>query len=172
MIPMYQTIPGCPDGNCWEAAICSVLEIEDIREIPRREDPAERFDAVCSWLSARGIQMITVEHAFSRRLVPADEYYVLNGVSTQNRNPHSVVAFESAIVHNPNRKGTLDELLYWDSWFVLRRDGDTDVELVDWRGIIPYAPFDAEHYEERMEKHAKLSDRVNGGTQKGEPGRT
>lgn len=107
MKPVMQDRFGYPAGNCWEAAIASVLEIP-LEEVPDgRRDGGDRLDwyAMSRWLAeTHGFALLWMDfprlcggHAAPR----GSFHYILDGVA-KNGLYHSVVARSGRVVHNPN----------------------------------------------------------------------
>lgn len=90
-----QTAFGRPDGNCFEACLASILEL-DLESIPRYtgEDWLERFNRWLRWHFS--LQLITIGH-----YAPRFTYSIANGPNMRGR-PHSVVMRGDQMVHDPN----------------------------------------------------------------------
>lgn len=110
MKPVFQNRFGKPLGNCWEACVASILEV-DLSDIPtaHREEwedavGQERVYKLLEYLHSLGynlveFKMVDGEGVITMR-VPSD-YYILCGENHQGLG-HTVVALGNEIVHNPN----------------------------------------------------------------------
>lgn len=113
MKPVSQTKFGIGVGNCWEACIASILEIE-LDSIPNIVG-AKRIETVIQWLlDEHKVALLFVEicneDGIHYPFVPRDQYYIVGGMSKIDRGigisqvgPHAVVGYGNEIVHNPGK---------------------------------------------------------------------
>lgn len=109
MIPVFQTVIDKGRGNCFSAALASILEFK-LEEVPyfrimgEKEWIFELFDFLhlnnCEWYGSKyGTDILNYN-------VGIDGYYIVNGRSRFYVDDptihHSVVFFNGKMVHDPN----------------------------------------------------------------------
>lgn len=111
MKPVTQTIFYDPDreaprGNCWQAALASVLELP-IDEVPHFVDLDERGGAEVDWwndsiqwLHERGYSI----HLFDK-YPDTDDYVLVSGKSPRGDFYHVVIYKDGKMVHDPHPSG-------------------------------------------------------------------
>jgi hypothetical protein len=110
MIPVLQdtfydesTPEGRTRGNCWSAAIASLVEVP-LNEVPNfvQEDDESNgekdwWDSTMFWLDERGLVM--KQH--SRQEINSDEYYIVTGRSYRFDGGHAVIYHGWNMAHDP-----------------------------------------------------------------------
>lgn len=106
MIPVDQTAFGDPHGNCWGAAIASILEVS-LRDLP---DYVTEAIAGRDWDGAMQAYLVTHHSSFLYRLhdvsllggrIEPFGHYLMSGMSPRGL-PHSVVGWNGRMVHDPH----------------------------------------------------------------------
>lgn len=153
MKPVTQTRTGRPMGNCTEAAIASLLEVE-LDQVPQLWDPADttdrdqrpkhRVDAFYEFIRSRGFVMAwgDLVEPIPLPLDPRrwtdgahllEGYHLLGGPQVGTEIPHMVVAHGGRVVWdpNPNRRGisAIDGI----GW--LQPIHELPVEMRDWPAV-------------------------------------
>lgn len=107
MIPVYQTIFGAPDGNCFQACIASVLELplDDVPHFCKGDNPHWMRDTL-DFLRPVGLSLLTVHlpEGLDAEDLP-DAWCVLSGPGPRGHR-HSVVGRGGMMVHDPHPDGT------------------------------------------------------------------
>ena len=113
MIKVYQTKFGCPGGNCFQASVASLLELE-LEEVPdfANEDHDNWWKNFSEWIEKRGLSLAS--SLVNDKLYPVTciiEGYCLLGVvsKTDKSYRHSVIGHATCsqnrikfkIVHDP-----------------------------------------------------------------------
>lgn len=93
MLPVDQTTFGFPDGNCFAACVASILELP-IAAVPPARERIER------WLSRMGHYLH--DAAVNEQHPPPAGFHILNAGSPRGPFRHAVVAYGTAIVHDPH----------------------------------------------------------------------
>ncbi len=127
MIPVMQTRVGETNGNCFEAALASLLELPIYRvpDFPRAE--LEFIETVQRWLSGMTEDLfycrvpVTNSDALAA-FVTGDVWHVIEGISERG-GPHACVGLNGKIVHDPHPggHGLVDEK--WYGFLVSRAKG-------------------------------------------------
>lgn len=98
MKPVMQTKTAEGEGNCFNACVASLLEIE-IDTIPEWEEKPGWSLEFEKWLSARfRMYPIWINRPFSLRPFG---YYILSGKSPRGEDHHSIVMFNGEFSHDP-----------------------------------------------------------------------
>lgn len=106
MKPIYQSTNRKPEGNCMQAAVASLLELE-LDEVPNFNDGEP--DGVAFWdrlddfledfgLKAMCMPLASLAYEDGTRFVPPD-YHLIFG--DRNGEPHVIVGWRGAPVHDP-----------------------------------------------------------------------
>lgn len=101
MKPVYQTIFGKPDGNCFAACIASILEM-DLEEVPnfcKGDNPRWMFD-LNEWLHQFGLGALTV--SFHDEIPLTMGWCCVGGYGGPEGVMHEVVMKDMKMVHNPH----------------------------------------------------------------------
>jgi hypothetical protein len=105
MIPVMQLNRHDPKngviGDCFRACICSLLEIEDIWNVPNFVKDPEWPNQLYEYLKSRGYTLWWSERHKPPKHV---EYYIVQGVSPRGVN-HSVIFKDGKMVHDPHPDG-------------------------------------------------------------------
>lgn len=124
MNPVLQTrfadfdVPPAQRGNCIQAAIASVFELE-LDEVPNFIAARSWFAALNHWLESSGLVAIMVP--ITDFLVPADTLYLLIGTSPRGEWTHIVVCRNGEVIHDPHpSQDGLIEGARWVVMFVVR----------------------------------------------------
>lgn len=91
-----QTAFGRPHGNCFEACLASILEL-DLDDVPRHTDN-DWLEKINQWLRWHFSLQLMVQSPY---YAPPNAYIIANG-SNQRDRPHSVVMQNGLLVHDPN----------------------------------------------------------------------
>lgn len=102
MKPVMQTKTAEGEGDCWNACVASLLEIE-IDTIPEWEEKRGWFLDFEKWLAARfGMYPIWVNYPFSLRPYG---YYILSGKSPRGEFDHAIIMYNGEFSHDPYPDG-------------------------------------------------------------------
>ena len=120
MKPVTQTKLGKPDGNCWTSCVASILEVP-IEELGDLEDAYR--SSLIEWEESEGTEpfpwsrVLAETHALGftlawfimadldiPRLAPRG-YSIATGPANGCGTPHSCVALDGEIVHDPDPRG-------------------------------------------------------------------
>lgn len=108
MKPVFQSTFGAPNGDCFSAALASILEIS-LAYVPRFCDSGEDDwgPIVNNWLRYRGMYYVEFKwNDYFREVTPRAAVYVLSGGSPRGGDiGHSVVGFEGRVLHDPHPSG-------------------------------------------------------------------
>jgi len=109
MIKIYQTKFGGIDapvgerGNCWQAAVASVLELplEEVPDIQEYDEKLVWFDKFREWLGQYGLSAIGLSVEGNLTI---QGYHLIECKSTTLKNGelHVVVGLNEKVVHDPN----------------------------------------------------------------------
>lgn len=101
MKPVYQTIFGKPDGNCFAACIASILEmgLEDVPNFCKGDNPRWMFD-LNAWLHQFGLGALTV--SFHDEIPLTKGWCCAGGYGGPEGVMHEVVMKDMKMVHNPH----------------------------------------------------------------------
>jgi len=119
MRKVMQTKLGEKKGNCFDACIASILEI-DIEKIPPNMMNGNWHVKYQNWFRTIGLQMINMRIT-NATLLP-DVHYIVSGPSPRHRNCyHSVVGKNAQIVHDPHpdNEGLKGDDKYWEYTFLI-----------------------------------------------------
>lgn len=131
MIPVQQdtfydesTPEGRTRGNCWSAAIASIVEVP-LKEVPNfvQEDDEggqDWWDATMWWLDSRGLVMR--QHSIMD--IQADEYYIVTGSSYRFNGGHAVIYRGWNLAHDPFPDG-MGIMKVWNIFSIGRKDADS-----------------------------------------------
>jgi hypothetical protein len=93
-------------GNCWQTAIASVLDLE-LEEVPHFaqidvDDGEHWWIGTWNWLQDRDMTLTPIrDHLYN------DEYYLVTGPSPRNPDLAHVVVYQNGMmVHDPHPDGT------------------------------------------------------------------
>lgn len=137
MKPVFQDKfyePGVPSnmqrGNCWTAAIASLLEL-DLHEVPNFvqidvDGGKDWFLHTLSFIGDLGFDLYRVWTGHQAQPEP-DEFYMVTGVSPRGNGLYHVVIFQNGeMVHDPHPDGT--GILTNDNTWLLRRKNERNRE--------------------------------------------
>ena len=101
MKPVMQTVYGAPDGDCFQACVASILEmdLEDATHACKGDNPEWMFD-LNDWLEPFGLGALTV--AFQNEAPIKHGYCCACGPCGPESLKHSVVLKDFKLVHNPH----------------------------------------------------------------------
>ena len=107
VIPVMQDRVGQVQGNCFEAALASLLEIplHAVPDLPREDVPF--MLAAQSFLREYGLfylQVATDDQVAGAAFSTGDVWHVIEGVSERG-GPHAVVGLNGRLVHDPHPGG-------------------------------------------------------------------
>ena len=113
MIKIYQTkfcgidAPIGERGNCWQAAVASVLELPltEVPDIQLYDDDRVWFDKFREWLEQYGLGAIGLATGGN---ITLQGYHLIECKSTTLKNGelHVVVGLNGKVVHDPNPNAT------------------------------------------------------------------
>jgi len=117
--PIDQDIFGNLKGNCFQAAVASILELplEDVPHVMIHDDWDVRLH---EWLSQFNLWTVAVDAKIAKEYnhIPAG-YHLISGQSPRGDFWHTVVGYQGEMVHDPHPS----------------RDGLTEEEV--WRFFVP-----------------------------------
>jgi hypothetical protein len=97
--PVYQTKFGAGEGNCLQAALASVLEL-DLEDVPNFAEYGNRFwPEVWKWLAERNIVMLSINNnplGYHLMTVKSPRIEGLN---------HALVCLDGKPIHDPHPEG-------------------------------------------------------------------
>jgi hypothetical protein len=110
MKPVAQTRTGWPLGNCWEAALasilgCSLAAVPDGRLSPEYQNFEKRYARTRSWiLHEYGLLLVWLDGDYAMGHIPAGVEHILSVLTTPEYGslPHAVVAKDGEVIHNPH----------------------------------------------------------------------
>jgi hypothetical protein len=117
MKPVHQTIFTHPNGNCLQACVASILEVE-IDQVPNfTVGDGHWWDRFSSYFGGLGIAPVAIDRA--NKSVPGEAigvplgYSILTGKSPRGDFNHAVVALDGKVVHDPfpNGAGVIGDLV-------------------------------------------------------------
>lgn len=105
MKPVYQTTFGYPNGNCFQAALASILELP-LEKVPHfmLDLTNDWFMELRNWLGQFGLDAICVRGE-SEAFLPSKGYYIMGGRRPGRTYLHAVVACNGQVVHDPLPEG-------------------------------------------------------------------
>ena len=113
MIKVYQTkfrgidAPVGERGNCWQAAVASILELPlgEVPNIQEWDDNLVWFDKFREWLEPYGLGAIGLAIGGN---ITLQGYHIIECKSTtlKNEELHVVVGLNGEVVHDPNPNAT------------------------------------------------------------------
>lgn len=101
MIPVHQTLFGDGKGNCVQAALASILEM-DLEDVPNVIQSRYWWEALNQWLKGFGLEVVEV--LAGGDFVPAG-YHLIGGQSPRGNFNHVVVGHNGKMVHDPHPDG-------------------------------------------------------------------
>ena len=107
MKPVQQTSFGKDEGNCFQACLASIFEI-DIEAIPFFQDyKSSWYDQFSLWLMSEfGLQPIDLQITPNPDWIWIPQgYHIINGLSPRGDFHHSVVGKAGQMVHDPHPSG-------------------------------------------------------------------
>lgn len=103
MIPVMQTKFGMPDGNCFDAALASILELdlENIPDFGKDDNWYGKFSGymIENW----GLQPIDI--IISTWDKKPKGFHLINGKSPRGDYDHTIVGYKGKAVHDPYPDG-------------------------------------------------------------------
>lgn len=118
MKPVFQTVFGKPNGNCFAACIASILEM-DLADVPnfcKGDNPEWMFD-LNEWLYQFGLGALTVTFQDD---IPIKKGWCCAGGHGPTGVMHEVVMKNLKMVHNPHEGwGELDDVVDYTFIIVL-----------------------------------------------------
>ena len=117
MIPVFQTKYGEGKGNCFQAAIASIMELE-LEKVPdfanQYKDDGRWWEEYNKWLDQFGLEAVTI--TFSQEglsKVSKNAYFLVSGPSKANGVGHCVVYQGDKLAHDPHKgwNGIIPEVI-------------------------------------------------------------
>lgn len=105
MKPVHQTIFKPPHGNCLQAAVASLMELEldDVPNFMERGDDWEKcFER---FALERGLQVVMFDVGEIRGVWSPVGYHLITGKSPRGDYHHEVVGYRGEPVHDPHPDG-------------------------------------------------------------------
>lgn len=101
MKPVYQTVFGKPNGNCFQACVASILEmdLDDVPHVCKGDNPEWMYD-LNKWLLQFGLGALTV--AFQDEAPIKHGYCCACGPCGPEGLKHSIVLKDFKLAHNPH----------------------------------------------------------------------
>ena len=132
MIPLYQTRfwrSETERGNCWQAAVASVLELP-LEEVPDFiQDDVDSgepwWPKFVAWCGERGIEPIELRPPLQE--APPGEYVVGTAATPDGRGYHAFVARDGRMAHDPANTGWT-----WPVEMIIRLVPKSSGTGVDW----------------------------------------
>lgn len=125
MKPVFQTqfagtqdAPSDEVGNCYQAAIASLLELE-LEDVPHFVAMGDKWwEGTIKWMNERGkgVAWIPVGDGLEANLKPSG-YHLMSGGSPRGDFLHEVVALDGAVAHDPHPSG--DGLTFISGWTII-----------------------------------------------------
>lgn len=116
MKPVYQTNFIPPDGNCFEACIASIFEL-DLDDVPKF-DGDNWFGKFEKWLKRHDLYPICIKVSDCDENFIPQGYYLIGGKSPRGDFNHAIVGYNGKAVHDPLPNGgcelgeTIDYILF------------------------------------------------------------
>ena len=107
MKPVNQTICNFKNGNCMQACVASILEV-DLDQVPNFMEfgPDEYLKTITEWCKSLGVIVINIDFAIKHDDVFElfeDSYLIASGKSPRDETKnHAVVWKNGSIVHDPH----------------------------------------------------------------------
>jgi hypothetical protein len=131
MIPVMQTRDGWPHGNCWMAALASILEVP-LESLPDLYEEGTRRGDPEAWWWGIALEVAEQHGVLLEHVSPGDGRYPGLGfppgyaiacIPSPGVTGHAVVALDGAIVHDPHPRQPSRGLLARDvkHWYAVRR---------------------------------------------------
>ena len=125
MRPVDQTRFGAPDGNCMEACVASILELE-LGGVPDLAVSGDDWhDTLADFLARFDLEPLELDARKTRGIWVPTGFHIISGKSPRGNFLHAVVGLGGKMVHDPhpNREGLAKE----EQWivFVVRFLSDT-----------------------------------------------
>lgn len=117
MTPVHQTIFRVPGGNCFQACVASIFDLQ-LEEVPYFLDGAagdsrwtqEQWDSVRSFARLHGRAALWVDNETepdaALRLASSDLYYIATGPGPHPDFGHCVVMHKGQNIHDPMPSGS------------------------------------------------------------------
>ena len=103
---VVQTRFGKGTGNCFQAVLASIFEI-DINAIPYFQDADDWYSMFREWaVETLGLDPVDLGPDSSGEFLKPRGYYIINGRSPRGNFDHSVVGWNGEMVHDPHVDGT------------------------------------------------------------------
>jgi len=99
MIPVFQTMYGAKKGNCHQAALASILEL-DLYDVPNFMVMEEPFKPMSMWLAERNIGFMFVK-PYEYDQDGMKDAIMIGSVKTESDVYHSVIVQNGKIIHDP-----------------------------------------------------------------------
>lgn len=121
MKKVYQTRFTIQDkGNCAQACIASILELElnEAFDVSQYGDE-EFYDALCTWLLERGYYMICFPYlGRDNKPLKLPGYYIIGGEQVTSGVKHVEVAYNGEIIHDPISPNFISEIFPTEIWLI------------------------------------------------------
>jgi hypothetical protein len=98
-------------GDCFRACVCSLLEIEDMMDIPNFVETSDWIQSATSFANSKGFDLCGWDAENGK---PDEKYYIACGVSPRGLR-HSVIYSNNKLYHDPHPNGgdVKDIFAYW-----------------------------------------------------------
>ena len=104
MIPVNQTIFGFENGNCMQACVASVFELE-LNDVPNfmSEGPDRFHELLLRWCNSKGLTVFDINTGGDCNKIFKDAYVIVAGPSPRNKDKsHAVIYYNDKMVHDPH----------------------------------------------------------------------
>lgn len=110
MKPVFQTKYGKEKGNCFQACVASLfeMELEDVPDFCNHEPLEEWYESFILWLRDRGFSSIPVKIDKKNNLLRGSRYkdcfLIVSGNRKEDGVKHSTIYLHNECIHNPHKK--------------------------------------------------------------------
>jgi len=129
MRPVDQTRFGAPDGNCMEACVASILELE-LDEVPDLAILGNGwYDTLVDFLARFDLEPLELDAQKARKIWVPTGFHIISGKSLRGNFLHAVVGLGGKMVHDPHPdRGGLAREEQWTVFVVrfLKKKGALD----------------------------------------------
>lgn len=104
MKKVFQTRYGKGNGNCFQAAIASILELpfEEVPDFCNQYTNQKYYDEFVKWLNTKGYSAIPLMYETTLEYLKGC-YYLASGIN-DNGIRHCVIFKDGKQIHNPNKR--------------------------------------------------------------------
>lgn len=114
MKPVYQTIFDKPHGNCLQACVASILEL-DLDQVPNFVENDDWFQALETFLERFDLQPAQLDPTKTEKIWKPTGFHIKGGLGPRKLH-HAVVGLAGKTVHDPHPDG--GGLVLLEDWIV------------------------------------------------------